>query len=116
MTVPKKNPGYLSINKVAMMLDVSDHTIRRWYKWWESPEFEKPEDLFLPVYYSMDRRGTKFFREEDIGYLKEFRNKIQSTHRGVMSQFNAAYSWGKRGTRALENKGTTRNETLGRIR
>lgn len=110
------NSDYLTINRVAMSLDISDHTIRRWYKWWESEEFVKPEGLYLPPYFHMDRRGTKFFKKEDVLFLKEFRNKIQSTHKGVMSEFNAAYQWGKRGERALENKGTSVKEVQGKMK
>lgn len=108
--------GYLSINRVAMMLDISDHTIRRWYKWWESPEFEKPVGLYLPPYYHLDRRMTKFFKIEDVGYLKEFRNKIQTTHKGSMANFNAAYQWGSRGETILKNRGLVVKEVKGHIR
>lgn len=96
--------GLLSINRVAMQLNISDHTIRRWYKWWESEEFEKPKDLYLPPYYHIDRRMTKYFKIEDVGYLKEFMHKIQTTHRGYMSDFNAVYQWGKRGNEILAAK------------
>ena len=106
---------YLSINRVAMMLDISDHTIRRWYKWYENDQFAKAAGLYLPPYYHMDRRGTKFFKVEDVPHLKEFRNKIQSTHKGAMSEFNAAYQWGKRGEKALKNKGLDTKESKGKI-
>lgn len=99
------NPNFLSIRRVSNLLDVSDHTIARWYKWFESEEFEKPEGLTLPPYYFKDRRKTKHFKVEDIPKLKEFEEKINTTHRGCMSEFNAAYQWGKRGKRALTNKG-----------
>ena len=106
---------YLSINRVGMSLDISDHTIRRWYKWWENDEFEKPDGLYLPPYYHLDRRGTKYFKKEDIPHLKEFRNKIQSTHKGAMAEFNAAYQWGKRGEKALKNKGLNITDTKHKI-
>jgi len=110
------NPEYLSINKVAMSIDVSDHTIARWYKWWDSPEFEKPKDLFLPEYYFKDRRRTKFFKKKDIPYLKEFKNNLQTTHKGSMAEFNAAYQWGKRGEAVLSRKGISSDEVKGKIR
>lgn len=110
------NSKYISINRTAMELDVSPQTIRRWYKWWESPEMEKPGDLYLPPYHYKDRRGTKFFLKTDLFHLKEFRNKLQTTHRGVMAEFNAAYQWGERGRRALENKGTSVKEVQKRVR
>lgn len=93
--------NYLSINKIALILDVSIITIKRWYLWWENPEFEKPDELFLPKYYHMDRRKTKFFREQDIPHLKKFQQDINGKYRGVMSEFNAVYSWGKSGRKIL---------------
>jgi hypothetical protein len=110
------NSEYVSINRAGMMLDVSSQTIRRWYKWWECPEIKKPEDLSLPQYYYKDRRKTKFFKKSDIPALKEFKNKLQTTHRGIMSEFNAAYQWGKRGEEALKNKGTTINDVQKKMR
>ena len=110
------NEDYLSIRKVANLIDISDHTIARWYKWFESPEFEKPEGLTLPPYSYKDRRKTKFFKKSDIPKLLEFAEKLKTTHRGAMSEFNAAYQWGKRGKRALENKGENYSAVRGRMR
>ena len=108
--------GLLSINRVAMMLNISDHTIRRWYKWWESDEFVKPSDLYLPPYYHIDRRMTKYFKVEDIGHLKTFMNKIQTTHKGYMSDFNAVYQWGKRGNEILKNRNLDSKEIKAKMR
>ena len=110
------NEDYLSIRKVANIIDVSDHTIARWYKWWESDEFKKPEELTLPPYYYKDRRKTKFFKKSDINKLREFAEKLRTTHRGAMSEFNAAYQWGKRGERTLSNKGKNYIEVKHRMR
>lgn len=101
-----KKSDYISINRASLLIDISDHTIRRWYKWWENDDFTKPEGLFLPPYFNMDRRGTKFFRKEDIHHLEKFKEQMQTTHKGAMAEFNAAYQWGARGIRALKNKGT----------
>ena len=110
------NEDYLSIRKVANLIDVSDHTISRWYKWLESDEFEKPKDLSLPPYVYKDRRKTKYFKKTDIPKLEEFANKLKTTHRGCMSEFNAAYQWGKRGKRALTNKGEDYTEVRKKMR
>lgn len=107
---------YVSIKKASLMLDISDTTIKRWYKWWESPEFEKPEGLELPKYYYKDRRMTKYFKVEDIEKLAEFSRKIGSTHVGTMAKFNAVYQWGKRGEKILKNAGTTKEEVRGKMR
>ena len=110
------NEDYLSIRKVANILDISDHTIARWYKWFESDEFEKPKDLSLPPYVFKDRRKTKFFKKSDIPKLKAFAEALKTTHHGCMSEFNAVYQWGKRGQRALTNKGQEYSEIRNKMR
>ena len=110
------NEDYLSIRKVSSILDISDHTIARWYKWFESDEFNKPADLSLPPYYYKDRRKTKFFKKSDIPRLKEFAEKLNTTHRGCMSEFNAVYQWGNRGKRALKNKGEDYDQVRNKMR
>lgn len=108
--------NYLSISRAALEIDISVVTIKRWYKWWESDQFEKPDDLYLPPYQYMDRRKTKYFKKDDIVKLKAFNIALQTTHRGAMSEFNAAYQWGKRGGRALTNKGLDAKTTQSKIR
>ena len=110
------NHDYISIGKASQMLEMSTNTIKRWYKWWESEEFEKPSDLILPPYYYKDKRMTKFFKMSDLPVLDDFRNKLQSTHRGAMSDFNAADQWGKRGDKILQNRGIIKKDVLGKIR
>lgn len=110
------NPDYISIGKASVMVDVSVTTITRWYKWWESTEIEKPADLILPPYYYKDRRKTKFFKRSDIVHLEDFRDKVQTVHRGVMANFNASYQWGKRGEKILKNRGITKKDIQQKIR
>ena len=110
------NSDYLSISRAAYMIEISPTTIKRWYKWWESDGFSHPSDLYLPPYYHKDKRRTKHFKREDIMALKEFRNKLQTTHMGVMADFNAAYQWGKRGEQILENRNTTSEEVKKKMR
>lgn len=99
--------NYLSISKVALLLDVSVITIRRWYIWWENDEFEKPKELYLPRYYYMDRRKTKYFKEQDIPHIKKFQEDINGKYKGVMGEFNAVYSWGKPGRKILGDRFNT---------
>lgn len=112
----KLQDNYLSINKVCLLLEISPHTIKRWYRFWENPEFEKPKDLYLPPYYYVDRRKTKYFKKEDLPKLVEFHKALNTTHRGCMSEYNAAYQWGDNGTRALKNKNLDPDEVRGRLR
>ena len=95
---------YVSIGKVALLLDISPHTIKRWYLWWDNVNFEKPEGLYLPHYYFMDRRKTKYFKQDDIKYLRQFQEDINGKYKGAMSDFNAVYSWGKPGKKILGDR------------
>lgn len=114
--MPNINEDYLSIRKVSSLIDISDHTIARWYKWFESDEFEKPKDLSLPPYVFKDRRKTKYFKKSDIPKLEAFAKALATTHRGCMSEFNAVYQWGKRGQRALANKGEDYKEVRNKMK
>lgn len=108
---------YVSISKVCLITEISPQTIKRWYKFWENPEFEKPKDLYLPPYYFVDRRRTKYFKKEDIIKLVRFHEALNTTHRGCMSEYNAAYQWKNDvGTRALRNKNLDVDEVRSRIR
>ena len=104
MKGPNIDVDYVSIRQAANIIDVSDNTIKRWYKWWENDEFEKPSDLYLPPYVYKDKRKTKYFKKSDLEALQLFSVKLRTTHFGCMSEFNAGYQWGKRGKRALNNK------------
>ena len=93
--------GRLSISKVALILDVSTTTIKRWYAWYENENYDKPEDLKLPSYVK-DGRGTRYFLPEDVEVLETFKNRLQTDYRGAMAEFNAYYQWGRYGTARLE--------------
>lgn len=104
------NEGYLSPNQVAQELDITVDTLYRWYKWWENDNFKKREELYLPPYYLKDRKRTKFFKKEDLIHLRTFRDAIRGTYKGAMSEFNAVLLWGKRGEKALSNKGMSKED------
>ena len=85
-----------TMQKVSQILGTSYMTIRRWYKWYESSEYEKPEGLKLPEP-TVDSRNIKYFSWSDIMILKQFKEDLKGKYRGCMSEFNAHYQWGKRG-------------------
>lgn len=94
----------ISISEMSYKMGVSVTTIKRWYQWWESP-MERPNLKHEPpAYERMGGRRTRMFRACDIKALKLFQKHLP---RGAMSEFNAAYNWGKRGARALDKKGTS---------
>lgn len=110
------NSDYVSIGHAAYLIDVSTITISRWYKWWENPEFEHPEGLYLPPYYYKDKRLTKHFKKTDIPALEEFGKQLRTVHKGAMAEFNAAYQWGKRGDKILKKRDSSIKEVRKKMR
>lgn len=104
------NDDYVSAGRACLLVDITIDTLYRWYKWWENDNFPKPEGLTLPTYYHKDRKGTKFFKKEDIPKLQKFARDIRGPYKGCMAEFNATLMWGKRGTKILENKGISKKE------
>ena len=89
-----------STARAAQILDISTNTLKRWYKWYESNDYKKPEGLVLPTPIK-DNRGTMFFTMEQIQELHKFQTELRTIYRGAMAEFNAAYQWGQRGTKIL---------------
>lgn len=111
-----KKEDYISITDLAYAIDRSPTTIKRWYKWWENPEFEKPKDLQLPEYYYLDAKRTKYFRVSDIPILEDFKIKLATTHKGCMNLFCMAYQDGKRGKSRIKRAGKDPKEILGMLK
>lgn len=90
-----------TIARVAQIIDVSTQTLKRWYKWYENPDYEKPNGLKLPQY-STDNRGTKFFTMSAVQELIKIKELMSTEFRGCMAEYNATYQWGRRGTEILQ--------------
>ena len=86
--------------RAAQILDVSTQTLKRWYNWYHSTDFDKPAELKLPEP-KMDGKNTMLFTMEQIQELHQFQIDLRSKYRGVMAEFNATYQWGQRGTKIL---------------
>ena len=97
------NEEMFSIARTAQIIDVSTQTLKRWYKWYEDDSYEKPDGFKLPTY-TTDNRGTRFFTMSAVQELVKIKNLMSTEYRGCMADFNAAYQWGKRGTKILESK------------
>lgn len=86
--------------RVAQILDISTNTLKRWYKWYNSDNYEKPQDLKLPQP-EITSTGTMLFTMPQIQALHQFQIDLRSKYRGIMAEFNAIYQWGQRGTKIL---------------
>ena len=95
---------YLKIGEVAKKIGKSPQTIKHWYEWMSSgPETDK----VLPKFYILDKRLTRFFKEEDLPAIIAFSESVKY---GEMSDFNVGL-WGERGQLISErgNQRTIKN-------
>jgi len=96
----------IGANEVARRVGVSIITFNRWYLWWDS-DLPKPEGIKLPEYIREGNGRARKWRPEDVYIIRRFQKELP---RGAMAEFNAAYSWGVRGDRALIKKQTSSAE------
>ena len=90
--------------KVCQQLDISPQTLNNWYRWYVSPDYSKPEGMpELPSYIQNGPRTTRYWTEEGVKKLKQFKDWLPKGRGGVMGEYSARF-WGERGKRALENK------------
>ena len=87
-------------SRTAQILDISTNTLKRWYKWYYSSDFEKPKGLKLPEP-KRDSKKTMLFTMEQIQELHQFQVDLRTKYRGCMAEFNAVYQWGTRGNSIL---------------
>nr|DAT78182.1 MAG TPA: MerR HTH family regulatory protein [Caudoviricetes sp.] len=83
-----------STSRTAQILDISTQTLKRWYKWYNSDEYEKPPELKFPDP-TFDSKGTMFFTIKQVQVLEQFKLDLQDKYRGCMADFNSRYCWQK---------------------
>lgn len=99
------NENLATLKQAEEMIGVSRGTMYHWYKWWNNPNFKKPEGLELPTLHLMGRQ-TQVLDKKDVPMLKKFHEQLQTTHRGAMSEYNAVVRWTKKkGMSSIKNKG-----------
>lgn len=95
----------ITATRVSYFLDISVVTLGNWYKWYNDPKYDKPEDMpELPPYEQKSPRGTRYWKRSDLPKLLIFKYWLPRGGAGIMGDFNARF-WGDRGKRALKNKG-----------
>ena len=82
---------------------------------WKTKRFIS-SPILLDEVLELIEKYVKYFKKEDLPKLVEFHKALNTTHRGCMSEYNAAYQWGDNGTRALKNKNLDPDEVRGRLR
>ena len=98
--------------RAAQILDISTNTLKRWYKWYNSEAYEKPQDLKLPQP-EITSSGTMLFTMSQVQELRKFKQDLKTVYRGCMAEFNAYWQWGTRGTDILRRRENKSNEQKG---
>ena len=80
---------YLTIGQVAKQVDRLPITIKNWYEWAEK---NNKEDMLPEMHTDFDAKGTRYFKEEDVPKLIEFRDGIKY---GMLNDVSRE-KWGKR--------------------
>lgn len=88
---------YLTIGEVAKILERRTLTIKNWYEWAET-QTDALEHPLPEVYQDLDQRKTRYFKEEDVSLLIEFKKNIQY---GQLADVNRV-KWGKKGREVIE--------------
>ncbi len=91
---------FLTIGEVSKIIDRNTHTIKNWYEWYDQNEEAQKENLLPEIYRELDNKRTRYFLENDIEKLINFRDKIKY---GFFNDFNTI-KWGRRGKEIMENK------------
>lgn len=97
-----RNEGYLTFRDISYRLDISEGSLRRYFWWYNNPEWKKPEDLILPKLYQVGSKHQLAIKLEDLHFIQEFREKLRTKYYGIMGEFHAVRSWGKRGKEILD--------------
>lgn len=89
---------YYKGSEVATKIGRSYITILNWYAALDSEEYKNLDEKNLPTlptpYRNLDERKTRYWDEEGVQQLLEFKNSIKL---GDLSFFNRNNVWGKRG-------------------
>jgi len=86
-----ENEKYITIGEAAKIIGRGSQTIKNWYEWALITEDELHKTLPI-VYADLDKKGTRYFRVEDIPKLEAFRDSVKY---GMMSELSRT-KWGER--------------------
>lgn len=86
----------LTTGQVAIRLNVSPYTLKRWYTFWEHLEATDVAELnklvkegmpALPKYETVGARGDRIWDEDDIEELEAFRKWVPHTKQGIFLKY-----------------------------
>lgn len=86
----KTEERLLTVQEVACLIGSSIQTINLWYKWkLNFPDHERAK--MLPDFIRRGNKNTRYWRQEDVWKLIEFKQSIPQGKRGVMGEITQQY-------------------------
>lgn len=100
----------ITVTKVTNALDISVRTLDNWYRYYNDPTAEKPDDMpELPAYEQSSLKGIRYWDEEDLPKIKEFKEWVPRGRAGLMGRTNERY-WSKEHRKNKKQEVTTNDK------
>jgi hypothetical protein len=97
---------FLTIGEVAKRIERIPQTIKNWIAWYGDQAEDVKRDFPLPIPITdLDRKGTRYFREEDLEIFEQFKEKLKY---GTIAEFSCT-RWGERGKNSRRRNITERS-------
>lgn len=80
----------LNVQELSMLIGSSIQTIGSWYRWKDlNPDHELAK--LIPDYTRIGNRRTRYWKQEDVWKLLEFKQKIPQGRNGIMGEVTQKY-------------------------
>jgi hypothetical protein len=80
----------LNVQELSMLIGSSIQTIGSWYRWKELNADHELAKL-IPEYARIGNRRTRYWRQDDVWKLIEFKQKIPQGRNGIMGEITQKY-------------------------
>lgn len=80
----------LNVQELSMLIGSSIQTIGSWYRWKElNPDHELAK--LIPDYTRIGNRRTRYWKQDDVWKLLEFKQKLPQGRNGIMGEVTQKY-------------------------
>lgn len=92
----------LNVQELSMLIGSSIQTIGSWYRWKElHPDHELAK--LIPDYTRIGNRRTRYWKQDDVWKLIEFKQKLPQGRNGIMGEVTQKYVKKKEDTADVED-------------
>lgn len=80
----------LNVQELSMLIGSSIQTIGSWYRWKDiNPDHELAK--LIPDYTRIGNRRTRYWKQDDVWKLLEFKQKLPQGRNGIMGEITQKY-------------------------